>query len=85
MADVKAKKEFERDDNGVLICDGLAGQDYRACEELKKKEQIDEMPRDDSGNLDCDSGLARDKSLCVRQKASEAVRKSVGMKTEGDD
>ena len=86
MADTKAKKDFERDEDGVLVCEGLAGQDYRACEELRKKEQVDEMPRDASGNLDCGATADKDqKILCVRQKASETARKSIGMKTEGDD
>ena len=86
MAENKTKKDFERDEDGELVCDGLAGQDFRACEELRKKEQVDEMPRDEAGNLDCSATKDKDqKILCVRQKASETARKSIGMKTEGDD
>lgn len=79
------KKEFNRDDDGKLVCDGEAGQDFKACNELKKKESLDDMPRDENGNLMCHVLKGDDKVICTRQKASETVRKSMGMKTQSDE
>jgi len=85
MAEKEKGKGFPRDEDGGLVCEGLAGQDYRACVELKKKERIDLMPRKDDGSLDCGQLSGDDKVACNRQKTSESVRKSMGMKTEGDE
>lgn len=84
MVDGMKRKEFERDESGTLICDNLAGQDFKACQELKKKEMLDDLPRKDDGSLDCDQVSGDEKVVCRRQKASEVARKSIGMKTEGD-
>ena len=84
MAEQVKEKGFPRDEDGTLVCNGLAGQDYRACVELHKKERIDKMPRKDSGELDCGQLAGDEQRICNRQKTSESIRKSVGTKTEGD-
>ena len=84
MAEKSKKGEFPRDEEGKLVCSTLPGQDKKACQELSKKEMIDEFPRNDKGLLECSNLSGDDRVLCQRQKASEAVRKSVGLKTEGD-
>lgn len=84
MEKKEEKKGFERDGGGNLDCDGLAGQDFRACTEMKKKEILDDLPRDSSGVLVCENLSGEEKSVCQRQKASEAAKRSIGMKTESD-
>ena len=84
MAEKTKSKELPRDEDGNLVCGNLAGQDYRACEELKKKERIDDMPRNEGGSLDCGKLAGDEKITCNRQKTSESVKKSMGMRTEGD-
>lgn len=82
MEDKKKSSDLPRDEKGKLKCDTLAGQNRRACEELKKKEQLDEMPRDEKGDLNCQPLSGDKKVICTRQKASDYVQKSVGMKKQ---
>lgn len=82
MDDKKKPSGFQRDEKGKLKCETLAGQDRRACEELKKKEMLDELPRDEKGDLNCQGASGDKKVTCQRQKASEYVQKSVGMKKQ---
>ncbi len=82
MEEKKKSSDLPRDEKGKLKCDALAGQNRRACEELKKKEQLDEMPRDEKGDLKCGDLAGDKKVICTRNKASEYVQKSVGMKKQ---
>lgn len=84
MEKKKNDEAFDRDGDGNLKCDGLVGQDVRACNEMKKKEMVDDLPRDASGKLLCENLNGEEKGICVREKAGEAARKSIGIKTDGD-
>ena len=78
----KGEGGFERDGKNNLVCDNLAGQDFKACNELRKKEIGDDLPRDADGKLVCENLDGDAKSICMRQKASEAAKKSIGMKED---